>query len=236
MKAAVGARHRAAAAACRTTTAASASGGAASRRGPTSASTSRTRLRARRRRASTSRSRDARRASKAYLRADRVAASRGLQPRRAPRAHRLRALRARAHGRPRRGACAQAHRGGGRLEKLSLEAVGWLLPVLSGDAALGASRSRPSAATSTTASTRPPARRTSPTSYGDGDYLLLHSDRRADGVILEALIGDQPRERPDPEDRARPARRTASAGAGGTRRRTPSCCSRSTATSAPTRR
>ena len=30
------------------------------------------------------------------------------------------------------------------------------------------------------------------TSYSDGDYLLLHSDRRADGVILEALIGDQP--------------------------------------------
>ncbi|HYV82635.1 MAG TPA: hypothetical protein VE931_03915, partial [Pyrinomonadaceae bacterium] len=29
-------------------------------------------------------------------------------------------------------------------------------------------------------------------SYGDSDYLLLHSDRRADGVILEALIVDQP--------------------------------------------
>ena len=30
------------------------------------------------------------------------------------------------------------------------------------------------------------------TSYGDNGYLLLHSDRRADGIILEALIGDQP--------------------------------------------
>ncbi len=30
------------------------------------------------------------------------------------------------------------------------------------------------------------------TSYADDDYLLLRSDRRADGVILEALIGDQP--------------------------------------------
>jgi hypothetical protein len=30
------------------------------------------------------------------------------------------------------------------------------------------------------------------TSYGDSGYLLLHSDRRADGIILEALIGDQP--------------------------------------------
>jgi alpha-2-macroglobulin len=29
-------------------------------------------------------------------------------------------------------------------------------------------------------------------SYADGDYLLLNSNRRADGVILEALIGDQP--------------------------------------------
>jgi uncharacterized protein YfaS (alpha-2-macroglobulin family) len=30
------------------------------------------------------------------------------------------------------------------------------------------------------------------TSYSDGDHLLLHSSRRTDGVILEALIGDQP--------------------------------------------
>ncbi len=30
------------------------------------------------------------------------------------------------------------------------------------------------------------------TSYKDDDYLLMHSDRRADGVILEALIKDQP--------------------------------------------
>jgi uncharacterized protein YfaS (alpha-2-macroglobulin family) len=29
-------------------------------------------------------------------------------------------------------------------------------------------------------------------SYGDGAYLLLHSDRRADGILLDALIGDQP--------------------------------------------
>ena len=30
------------------------------------------------------------------------------------------------------------------------------------------------------------------TSYSDSNYLLLHSDRRTDGVILEALIADQP--------------------------------------------
>ncbi len=29
-------------------------------------------------------------------------------------------------------------------------------------------------------------------SYDDGDYLILNSNRRADGIILEALIGDQP--------------------------------------------
>jgi hypothetical protein len=29
-------------------------------------------------------------------------------------------------------------------------------------------------------------------SYSDSDYLILNSDRRADGVILEALISDQP--------------------------------------------
>ncbi len=30
------------------------------------------------------------------------------------------------------------------------------------------------------------------TGYGDDGYLLLHSDRRADGILLDALIGDQP--------------------------------------------
>jgi hypothetical protein len=29
-------------------------------------------------------------------------------------------------------------------------------------------------------------------SYGDGAHLLLHSDRRADAVVLEALVADQP--------------------------------------------
>jgi uncharacterized protein YfaS (alpha-2-macroglobulin family) len=77
------------------------------------------------------------------------------------------------------------------LEKLSLESVGWLLSVLSGDPASQSevtairrhlnNRATETAATAHFAS-----------SYSDGDYLLLNSDRRADGVILEALIGDQP--------------------------------------------
>ncbi|HEX3560840.1 MAG TPA: alpha-2-macroglobulin family protein [Pyrinomonadaceae bacterium] len=77
------------------------------------------------------------------------------------------------------------------LDKLSLEAVGWLLPVLSGDPASTAevalirrllnNRAEETAGTAHFT-----------TGYGDGDYLLLHSDRRADAVILEALITDQP--------------------------------------------
>jgi alpha-2-macroglobulin len=77
------------------------------------------------------------------------------------------------------------------LDKLKLEAVGWLLPVLSGDAA----SAREVAAIRQLLNNR--AEETAgaahfTTSYADDDYLLLRSDRRADGVILEALIGDQP--------------------------------------------
>jgi uncharacterized protein YfaS (alpha-2-macroglobulin family) len=77
------------------------------------------------------------------------------------------------------------------LDKLKLEAVGWLLPVLSGDAA----SAREVAAIRLLFNNR--AEETAgaahfTTSYADDDYLLLRSDRRADGVILEALIGDQP--------------------------------------------
>jgi alpha-2-macroglobulin len=77
------------------------------------------------------------------------------------------------------------------LDKLSLEAVGWLLPVLSGDAGsrmeVEAIRRHLNNRVSEEAAT---AHFT--TSYTDGDYLLLHSSRRADGIILEALIKDQP--------------------------------------------
>lgn len=79
----------------------------------------------------------------------------------------------------------------GGLDKLSLEAVGWLLPVLSGDAnsrtevedirRLLNNRATEDAGTAHFV-----------TSYSDGEHLLLASERRADGIILEALIGDQP--------------------------------------------
>jgi len=77
------------------------------------------------------------------------------------------------------------------LNGLSLEAIGWILPVLSGDAGssaqVAAIRTHLDNRAEETAGT---AHFT--TSYKDGEHLLLHSDRRADGVILEALIGDQP--------------------------------------------
>ena len=77
------------------------------------------------------------------------------------------------------------------LEQLSLEAIGWLLPVLSGDA---------ESQQETAAIRRHLANRATETgayahfvtSYSDGAHVLLHSDRRADAVILEALITDQP--------------------------------------------
>jgi hypothetical protein len=77
------------------------------------------------------------------------------------------------------------------LEKLPMEAVGWLLAVLSGDRGstqqvaaihrhlLNRVSETAGAANFTTA-------------YADGAHLLLASDRRADGVILESLILDQP--------------------------------------------
>ena len=77
------------------------------------------------------------------------------------------------------------------LESLSLESVGWLLFVLTDDAPSQATvvemrrflnnRVTETAGAATVAS-----------GYSDGDYLLLHSSRRADAVLLEALVVDQP--------------------------------------------
>jgi uncharacterized protein YfaS (alpha-2-macroglobulin family) len=77
------------------------------------------------------------------------------------------------------------------LDKLSLEAVGWLLYALSGDAGARAEiaaihRHLQNRATETAGTAH------FATGYEDDAYLLLHSDRRADAVILEALIADQP--------------------------------------------
>jgi uncharacterized protein YfaS (alpha-2-macroglobulin family) len=78
------------------------------------------------------------------------------------------------------------------VEGLSFEALGWVLPVLSKDAAsageVAAIRRRLANNVTETAAAAHFA-----VSYGDGAHLLLHSDRRADAILLEALIADQPR-------------------------------------------
>ncbi len=79
----------------------------------------------------------------------------------------------------------------GGVEKLSLESLGWLLPILSGDAAsvreVEAIRRHFNNRVTETAGAAHFA-----DSYSDGAYTVLQSNRRADGVILDALIGDQP--------------------------------------------
>lgn len=77
------------------------------------------------------------------------------------------------------------------VEKLSMESLGWLLSVLSTDAnsrnEVAAIRHLLNNRVTETAGTAHFV-----SSYSDNDYLLLNSNRRADGVILEALIMDQP--------------------------------------------
>ncbi|HEX5874598.1 MAG TPA: alpha-2-macroglobulin family protein [Pyrinomonadaceae bacterium] len=77
------------------------------------------------------------------------------------------------------------------VEKLSMESLGWLLSVLSNDAN---SRNEVAAIhrvlNNRVTETAGTAHFVS--SYSDNDYLLLNSNRRADGVILDALIMDQP--------------------------------------------
>jgi len=80
----------------------------------------------------------------------------------------------------------------GGADKLPLEVSGWLLFVLSGDSSAaseveGIRKLLDNRVDETAAYAH------FTTSYTDGQYLLLHSDRRADGVILEALIKDQPK-------------------------------------------
>lgn len=79
----------------------------------------------------------------------------------------------------------------GGVEKVSLESLGWLLPVLSGDPASSAQvemirRHLNNRVTETAGAAH------FADSYSDGAYTVLHSNRRADGVLLDALIGDQP--------------------------------------------
>jgi hypothetical protein len=77
------------------------------------------------------------------------------------------------------------------VESLPFEALGWILPILSED---------PASTTQAAAIRRHLDNRVAETagaahfvtSYGDQGYVLLHSDRRVDGIMLDALILDQP--------------------------------------------
>ena len=78
------------------------------------------------------------------------------------------------------------------LSKFSLETLGWILPVLSSDKnsveevaqILQIINNRVEETAATAHFT---------TSYKDGAHLLLASNRRTDGILLEALISDQPK-------------------------------------------
>ncbi|MEM6993321.1 MAG: alpha-2-macroglobulin family protein, partial [Myxococcota bacterium] len=77
------------------------------------------------------------------------------------------------------------------LEKLPLEALAWLLPTLAGDKGSAARvkkihRHFGNRVAETAADAH------FVTGYDDGDYVLLHSDRRADALILEALVETDP--------------------------------------------
>ena len=86
---------------------------------------------------------------------------------------------------------ARALLGEAGVEGLSFEALGWVLPVLTGDAdstaEVEAIRRRLANNVSETAAAAHFVE-----SYCDGAHLLLHSDRRADAILLEALIADSP--------------------------------------------
>ena len=79
----------------------------------------------------------------------------------------------------------------GGADKMNLEALGWLWPTISEDKNSAPDNAKLRMAVANRVTETAGAAHFV-TSYGDGAYLLLHSDRRADGVLLEAMIVDQP--------------------------------------------
>ncbi len=75
----------------------------------------------------------------------------------------------------------------GGVDKLSMEAVGWLLGTLAGQADAASERAALLRHLGNKVSETAGAANFT-TSYSDGGHLLLHSDRRVDGIILESLI------------------------------------------------
>jgi hypothetical protein len=79
----------------------------------------------------------------------------------------------------------------GGVDGLSMEAVGWLVGVLAGDAASETERKALQRHLDNRAVETAAAANWS-TAYADGAHLLLHSDRRVDAIVLESLIQEAP--------------------------------------------
>lgn len=80
----------------------------------------------------------------------------------------------------------------GGVSKLSTETLGWLLNVLAGDATSAKAREELiSALFNRTQETAAGASLQS--DFGVGDYWVMHSERTANGIVLEALIKEQPK-------------------------------------------
>lgn len=80
----------------------------------------------------------------------------------------------------------------GTLDKLPVEAVGWLLGVFAGDKG-GQRETTDIVKFLTNRATETAGAANFTTSYSDGAHLLLHSDHRTDGVVLDSLIEAAPK-------------------------------------------
>ena len=78
----------------------------------------------------------------------------------------------------------------GGAEKMNLEAIAWIWSTLSEDAGSSGDNARIRRVVANRVSETAGAAHFV-TSYGEGDYLLLHSDRRVDALLLEALMVDE---------------------------------------------
>jgi len=76
-------------------------------------------------------------------------------------------------------------------DSITVEEAGWLLSASAGKATLAAERTELLRIINNRA-TETPSTATFATRYTEGEYLLLHSERRTDGVVLEALVRAQP--------------------------------------------
>jgi len=78
----------------------------------------------------------------------------------------------------------------GGVDKMPIESIGWIWPTLSEDkGSAGENEAIRRHVTNRMTETAGAAHFVS--GYKDSNWVLLHSDRRADGILLEAMIGDQ---------------------------------------------